>query len=420
MKGLKKAGLIIILYLILIPFNLIASHYETGYSDTANYKSFSGIVIDKETGNPIVFANIHIEGTKKGTVSNSDGEFIIKVPGRFYQGEISISSLGYKIRTIPIDSLTEDQNVIQLTVTTYAIGELTVYNHDPYDLLLRAKEKISENFSQEPVMLDAFYRETIKKNRNYVSVSEAILKAYKSSYNKITDFDRVKIFKGRKSEDVEKMDTILFKLKGGPYYSFLLDIVKNPGDLLSDDIMEYYEYELIGISEIQNREVFVIAFDQKDFVEYSLYSGKIYLDVETLAIVQANFGLSPKGLGYATRNFILKKPQGMKIEVTSAHYISQYRKTNDKWHLNYVRSEVVFKCRWKRRIFNSYYTSMTEMAITDLDFDHIEKYSNRESINARNIFTDEVSQFTDPDFWGENNIIRPEESIEEAIQKIIK
>jgi hypothetical protein len=420
MTGITKTSIFAILFLSIISPKLFANIYDTDISDSAKFRSFSGVVLDGETKRPIVFANIHIEGTRKGTVSNSDGEFIIKVPRNFFSGEISISSIGYKISKIAIDSLKEDHNLIELTLTTYPITELNVYNKDPYDLLLRAKEKINENYSQEPVMMDAFYRETIKKNRTYVSVSEAILKAYKSSYNRIIDSDRVKIFKGRKSEDVAKMDTILFKLKGGPYYSFLLDIVKNPGDLLSADVMEYYDYLLTGVSEIQNREVYVISLDQKNFVEYSLYSGKIYLDIETLAIAGAEFGLSPKGMSYATRNFILKKPQGMNIEVTSANYISQYRRSNNQWYLNYVRSEVVFKCRWKRRIFNSYYTSMTEMAITDLDFDHIEKYSNKESISARNVFTDEVSNFTDPFFWGENNIIRPEESIEEAIRKIIK
>jgi CarboxypepD_reg-like domain len=420
MKGIKKTGFFFLLILIMISHQLSASNYTKDISDSTKFKSFSGIVKDKETSQPIVFANIHIEGTRKGTVSNSDGEFTIKIPGNYLSGKISISSIGYKILTLPIDALKENQNVIELSLTAYPIEELTIYNMDPYDLLISAKKNISENYSQKPVMMDAFYRETIKKNRTYVSVSEAILKAYKSSYNKIIDSDRVKIFKARKSEDVTKMDTILFKIKGGPYYTFLLDIVKNHGDLISDEAMEFYDYKLSGVTEIEDREAYIISFDQKDFVNYSLYSGRIYLDVETLAIVGAEFGLSQKGIANATNNYILKKPQGMKIEVTSANYISQYRNLNNKWYLNYVRSEVVFKCRWKRRIFNSNYTSTTEMAITDLDFDNIEKYSNRESISARNIFTDEISNFNDPDFWGANNIIRPEESIEEAIQKILK
>jgi len=31
---------------------------------------------------------------------------------------------------------------------------------------------------------------------------------------------------------------------------------------------------------------------------------------------------------------------------------------------------------------------------------------------------DDVSGFSDPDFWGDNNIIEPEKSIENAIEKI--
>jgi hypothetical protein len=36
------------------------------------------------------------------------------------------------------------------------------------------------------------------------------------------------------------------------------------------------------------------------------------------------------------------------------------------------------------------------------------------------VFAEKVQDLTDVDFWGENNIIEPEKSIEEAIRKLSK
>jgi hypothetical protein len=34
------------------------------------------------------------------------------------------------------------------------------------------------------------------------------------------------------------------------------------------------------------------------------------------------------------------------------------------------------------------------------------------------VLAEQVSQFEDPDFWGKDNIIKPDESIESAIAKL--
>jgi hypothetical protein len=60
-----------------------------------------------------------------------------------------------------------------------------------------------------------------------------------------------------------------------------------------------------------------------------------------------------------------------------------------------------------------------EMAITDWE-DNMsgELPRNRERIKKSIIMSDEATGFSEPDFWGEYNIIEPEKSIESAIKKI--
>jgi hypothetical protein len=418
--SLKAAGIIIIA-LFINSIMLSAAGYfggKSGVNDSVNYYTYSGKIVDSETKDPVAFANIYLEGSSIGTVSNLDGEFILKVPLSKGEEKITISFVGYKTQELASEELKTMKNTVRLVADPIPIQEVIIKTGDPVELLRKAIARIDENYAVNPEMLTGFYRETIKQNRNYVAVSEAVLDIYKSSYKNYFDSDRIKIFKGRKSQDVKKMDTILFKLQGGPRTSFLLDVVKNPSTLLSEDFFKYYDYKLDGVVNIDKRETFVIAFNQKNNVDLPLYQGKIYLDSKNLAIARLDFRISDKSLSQADNELVRKKPVSMKIDVEDARYLANYRPIDGKWHLNHVRAEAKFKCKWDRKLFRSIYTTMLEMAITDRDTSNINKFKLRESERISDIFVDQVNYFEDPDYWGEYNVIKPDESIELAIQKL--
>ncbi len=393
-------------------------HSVQEYQDSTEYQSFQGKVVEIQTGKPIIFASIFLSGTNIGTVSNSEGDFLIKIPMFLENRVIGFSSIGYKNLEIPVGQLNPEGNLVELEPYPILIEEVTIVNQDARDLLTMALQSVPDNYSNDPMMLTSFYRETIKQNRNFVSVSEAVLDGYKSSYTNISDMDRVKIFKGRKSQDVKKMDTILFKLQGGPQTMFMLDIVKNPGELFESEIMDYYIYQMGGIININDRQAFVITFEQMEHVDIPLYAGKVYIGVDDYAFIGVEFQILEENLKNANQYLIRKKPIGMRIDVNNANYLVNYRLIDGTWHLNYVRTELMFTVRWKKKLFRSRFTTMTEMAVTDIDTRNITKYKYRETTKRSDIFADQVSNFEDPDFWGEFNIIQPEESIQSAIQRI--
>ena len=394
----------------------ITSH--TVYQDSTEYRSYQGKVVDSKSGDPIIFASIFLAGTNIGTVSNSEGEFLIKIPMFLENSVIGFSSIGYKNIEVPVSLLNPEENLIELEANPIPIEEVTIINQEARDLLRMAIGNIPRNYSNDPVMMTAFYRETIKQNRNYVSVSEAVLDAYKSSYTNAIDMDRVKIFKGRKSQDVKKMDTILFKLQGGPLTMFLLDVVKNPGELFDEEIMNYYVYQMGGIINIDDKQAYVITFQQMDHVDIPLYAGKIYIGVNDYAILGTEFRILEENLETASQYLIRKKPVSMRVGVDNASYLVSYRVIEDTWQLNYARTELIFTVRWKKKLFRSRYTTMTELAVTDSDTRNVTKFKFRETTKRSDIFAEQVSDFEDPDFWGEYNIIQPEESIQSAIQRI--
>jgi hypothetical protein len=176
------------------------------------FRTFTGKVIDNTTKKPVVFANVYLIGSSLGTVTNAEGEFVLKVPVTEMNRKVGFSYLGYDNKVIALLEMKDKDNVIRLDISAVSLGEVVIRTDDPMELLKMAIRRVNENYKADPEKLIGFYRETVKQNRSYVAVAEAVLDVYKSSYNSLADYDRVRIFKGRKSEDVKKMDTLMFKL----------------------------------------------------------------------------------------------------------------------------------------------------------------------------------------------------------------
>ncbi len=414
----KGLGMMLLVFTITImqANGSILSHAKAGKDTT--YRTYSGKVIDNITKKAVVFANVYLIGSSLGTVTNADGEFVLKVPISELNHKVGISYLGYNNKIIALEDMKEEDNLIRLELSAVSIDEVVIRTDDPLELLRMAFRKVNDNYKTDPEMMVGFYRETVKQNRSYVAVSEAVLDVYKSPYNSVIDYDRVKIYKGRKSEDVKKMDTLMFKLQGGPRTSFLLDVVKNPGELLTEEYLNDYKFKFVGFATIDGRDNYVIQFDQNESVELPLYKGMIYLDTKNMAFSRLEFSLSDKALDLADNSLVRKKPMDLKVDVLGADYLVNYRVLDEKWYLNHVRSELAFKCIWKKKRYNATYTTALEMAVTDRDTATIDKSRYRDQSKMTDIFADKVDSFKDENFWGEYNYIKPDESIESVIKKL--
>ena len=116
-----------------------------------------------------------------------------------------------------------------------------------------------------------------------------------------------------------------------------------------------------------------------------------------------------------------KKPKNANVWPTEISYRVDYREKDHKWYYGYSNLELSFKINWNDKLFNSVYTLNCEMAITDWEnTDRDQMPKRKDLLRTSMILTDEAVGFSDPDFWGNYNIIEPEKSIENAIKKIRK
>jgi hypothetical protein len=422
MKTFKHISLIAAVLLLAIAAQSVSAADFSGKkkADQQNFITIKGKVVDAENGTPLVFATVAVKESNVAIVTNIDGEFTLKIGEPVTAKNLEVSFLGYKNKTVLISEMRENgyKNLISLEAAPIPIKEIVVKPLDPVDIVQKAIGRIGKNYSSEPNLMTAFYRETIRKNRTYVSIGEAVVEIFKAPYSSDVRFDGSRIYKGRKSSDVEKMDTVLFKLQGGPISVLQLDIAKNTESILTQDAMQYYNYSLTGVIEIDGKPHYVVDFLQKPSVDMPLFMGSLYIEMDSYAITEVEFGFNLSDKEAASSIFIRKKPLGMEVTPEVATYRTKYREQDGKYYFAYSRAEVRFKVDWKKKLFNTYYTTMSEIAVTDRTTEEVIKFANKEKIRYTDVFSEKVSAFTDPEFWGEYNVIEPDQSIESAIRKL--
>ena len=422
MKTIKNYSLILLALLLAFSFESANAGGSNGRKkgDQQSYITIRGKVVDAETGTPLVFATVAVSETNVAVITNIDGEFTIKIGESLVSKNLEFTFLGYKTKSVPVSSMQNNdyKNKVTMEAAPIPIKEIIVKPIDPTDIVLKAITRIGKNYETVPNLMTAFYRETIRRNHTYVSIGEAVVEIFKAPYDNDFRFDNARIYKGRKSSDVQKMDTVLFKLEGGPLSTLELDLAKNTEAILTVDAMKYYDYMLTSVIEIDGRPHYVVGFKQKPSVDMPLFMGDLYIDMETYALSEAEFGFNLEDKAVASSIFIKKKPLGMEVTPELATYRVKYREQDGKTHFEYSRAEVKFKVNWKRKLFNTYYTTMSEIAITDRTDQEVIKFAGKDRIKYSDIFSDKVSAFADPDFWGDYNVIEPDQSIDAAIRRL--
>jgi len=403
----------ILCYFLIMAFTIFSIQAQEGYSE------YSGKVVDSESGKGLVFATLEVTNTNISTITNNDGEFLLKVPDNMQDQSVVVSFLGYKAKTILLSNLKNNNNKIVLVAQITELPETNINIYKSAKKLVKEvfRRKAVNNLDQKALMT-AFYRETIKKRRKNVSLAEAIVNVYKQPYSSLRK-DDIQLYKSRKSTDYSKLDTVALKLQGGPFNALYVDLMKYPKYIFTDEMMEFYHFTYAPSTTINGKVVYVVNFSQAQGVSQPLYYGKLFIDAGTLALNSAIYNLNVEDKEMAGSMFVKKKPRGVKVYPTKAAYRVDYREKDGKWYYSYSNVQMTFKVNRKRKLFNSIYSLSSEMAITDWKINpDSENLKSKEKLRPSIIIADETSGFTDPQFWGAYNVIEPEKSIESAINKI--
>ena len=220
----------------------------------------------------------------------------------------------------------------------------------------------------------------------------------------------------RRVTNEDAKDTLVTRIKSSVNSCLLLDLAKNAPDFLLPESFSQYSYNHSDITTIDNRRVYVFSFEQNESISDPLYKGDIYIDAENFALLQASFELNPKFIEKTTDMLIIKKSRNLVITPQRVSYLVSYKPMNGKYYINHIRGDLNFKVRKVRRLFSSNLHVWFEMANCKTDTTDVVKFHNSERISTRDIFSE--TNFTyDENFWGNFNVILPEEKLQEIIRK---
>ena len=388
-------------------------------TDSSSFKYFKGTILDSKTKNELTFASITVSGSNISTISNSEGNFLIKMPIDRQDANLVISFLGYKDKVISIKELKQEKNLLYLEPINVLLKEVVVNAMDANKIFSNVLNNRSKNYGDSSILMVGFYRESIKKRRTYVSVLESIVDIQKMPFSSDVQ-DQVNILKGRKNADYTKLDTVNFKLEGGLFSALSIDLIKDPSSIFSQNVFELYNFHFEDITQINDKQVLIISFKQKSSIEDPdpLYSGKLFIDAKSFAIISATFQLNVENRVKAGLIFTRKKPNGVVIYPTEVSYQVDYRQQNNKWIFSYSRGDITFKLNWDKWIFNTTYNTTFELVNTNWENQDSKAQINTQKLSPYVIMSDIIPNSADVNFWGEYNIIEPEKSIESAIKKI--
>lgn len=116
------------IFVLIVSLSALCVSAQKKKSNDSKQRTIVGVIIDKETKEPIPFSNAYIKGTLIGVVSDFDGFFKITIPVN--TDSLWFNSMGYVDSSMPLSALTADTNMVIMRPTTIAIGEIKVTPDD--------------------------------------------------------------------------------------------------------------------------------------------------------------------------------------------------------------------------------------------------------------------------------------------------
>jgi hypothetical protein len=244
-----------------------------------------------------------------------------------------------------------------------------------------------------------------------------VIQILKSAYDQTGREDRIRFLRGRKSPDVQPFSRVDFKMQGGPFYMTKLDVVRTMDTFLDKEYRRFYKYELDYLIDYFGRPTYVILFEPDGKIDFPCYEGRLFIDRETYALVHAEFSLSKDGMKYARKSLIRKKPKGFSVRPLDLDYRVTYRNNDGRWSLSTAQTSARFRVRSRNDKINSVFHSVSDLLVTNHERTALRRFGKDETFLPTDIFTEMIIDY-DKEFWGDFNIIQPDDDLRKALKNI--
>ncbi|WP_432709999.1 carboxypeptidase-like regulatory domain-containing protein [Pedobacter sp.] len=349
----------------------------------------SGKVEDAESGLPIAYATIKVDG-KELTVTNSEGIFTLSA---HKNSRIIASYLGYQ--AVEISNLKIDQPIaIKLQATQVNLDEVNITSNPSKSIMDSAYKKALNNAGNRHYA-KAFIRQLSSLNDQYTGVSESFFDAQYSNFAILGwNPTQSRSSKSKKNVPLSNFNFISFASVG--YLSS--SVFATP---LGKNASEFYNYKLQGYIKDGEDEIAIIEchLKNKKIQPKTMYfEGRYFINTSSYDVSRIT--------GFV-RNFKITSGGPVKLEIDDSPLEAIYTKSNNGNHyiLKYANLDVNAKIKYAGLLGGGHlsYNSQVYMLNEQADLSKITFYALNLTANDEDILK-EVSY--DPSFWMDNPVIK--------------
>lgn len=258
-------------------------------------RSISGIVVDEhDVGIP--FAAVGIVNTPIGIITNSGGEFKLKIPLNIEVSDVLISHVSFLPTKITLPP-GEEFLKIKLEENVISLGEVQVQGFSAKSIITKAVENKSINYHLDELTYTVYSINERFEKSSPLYVLEAVVlmnRDFSGGKNKV-DLDIQKL----RGKPFSKSTRGEFK-KARTTWLMNLEFVELE-HLLTKSLIKKATFEVDTVLEMNGRKIFQISSKSNK----PEYRGRFYVDAETYAVTR--------------------------FEAISGHFVLDYKNINGKW-----------------------------------------------------------------------------------------
>ncbi len=268
------------------------------------YKILHGAVKDSATKEPLPMTNIQIEGTYRGTITNDDGNFSIRLDS--LPATLVIRYIGYETRKLMVGDSTEDNIEIDLISIPVESEGVIVTGQDPAINIMRKviKKKQEMKDKLKSFKADVYMRTFLSNEDSLTHMLETVSEIY---------WDKERGFKEIIKSKKESAKLQLPEVGLDVFLNFYDEEIEVMGfkfiNIVHPDALKYYDFKLLSERETEDKFIYEISVEPKDKLQ-PLAEGKV--TVQTPDYVLLSVDLKPAGgfrLPPEVRNFIYNAKQ---------------------------------------------------------------------------------------------------------------
>jgi|GEM_PF-258573 len=178
--------------------------------DLLSQVSIQGSILNKVNEIAIPNANIYIENTSIGTISNTDGKFNFHIPMSLEEKVLVISSIGYQSLKINIKDFKSGskQYLIPEVIELDEVTLLSKSSLSGNEIVQRALNNLHKNYSDTPYISNAFFRHIERNKKEYKWLIESAITVYDPGTDIESSKIKININETKESLDLRDIDTL--------------------------------------------------------------------------------------------------------------------------------------------------------------------------------------------------------------------